>query len=65
MYPWASEKSIAQQSKTDLSPQPIVLNIMLIHKEKQRGCPLLGANRYTHTYISYICVYVLFICLRL
>ena len=27
------------------------------HKEKQRGCPLLGANRYTHIYISYICVY--------
>ena len=22
-------------------------------KEKQRGCPLLGANRYTHIYISY------------
>ena len=36
-----------------------------IHKEKQRGCPLLGANRYTHIYISYICVYILFICLRL
>ena len=35
------------------------------HKEKQRGCPLLGANRYTHIYISYICVYILFICLRL
>ena len=38
---------------------------LFIHKEKQRGCPLLGANRYTHIYISYICVYVLFICLRL
>ena len=36
-----------------------------IYKEKQRGCPLLGANRYTHIYISYICVYILFICLRL
>ena len=23
---------------------------LLIHKEKQRGCPLLGANRYTHLY---------------
>ena len=21
---------------------------LFIHKEKQRGCPLLGANRYTH-----------------
>ena len=29
-----------------------------VHKEKQRGCPLLGANRYTHIYISYICVYI-------
>ena len=38
---------------------------LFIHKEKQRGCPLLGANRYTHIYISYICVYILFICLRL
>ena len=38
---------------------------LFIHKEKQRGCPLLGANRYTHVYISYICVYILFICLRL
>ena len=43
----------------------IILNQYLIHKEKQRGCPLLGANRYTHIYISYICVYILFICLRL
>ena len=32
-----------------------------VHKEKQRGCPLLGANRYTHIYISYICVYILFL----
>ena len=38
---------------------------LFIHKEKQSGCPLLGANRYTHIYISYICVYILFICLRL
>ena len=38
---------------------------LFIHKEKQRGCPLLGANRYTHIYFSYICVYILFICLRL
>ena len=38
---------------------------LFIHEEKQRGCPLLGANRYTHIYISYICVYILFICLRL
>ena len=36
-----------------------------IHKEKQRGCPLLGANKHTHKYIKYICVYILFICLRL
>ena len=35
---------------------------MIINKEKQRGCPLLAANRYTHIYISYICVYILFIC---
>ena len=38
---------------------------LFIHEEKQRGCLLLGANRYTHIYISYICVYILFICLRL
>ena len=25
---------------------------LFIHKEKQRGCPLLGANRYTHIYIK-------------
>ena len=25
---------------------------LFIHKEKQRGCPLLGANRYTHLYIT-------------
>ena len=43
----------------------LVLNKLLTHKEKQRGCPLLDANRYTHIYISYICVYILFICLRL
>ena len=30
---------------------------LFIHKEKQRGCPLLGANRYTHIYISYIYIY--------
>ena len=24
---------------------------LFIHKEKQRGCPLLGGNRYTHIYI--------------
>ena len=30
----------------------------VIHKEKQRGCPLLGANRYTHIYISYICFFI-------
>ena len=43
-----------------------VLKVIKInHKEKQRGCPLLGANRYTHIYVSYICVYILFICLRL
>ena len=35
------------------------------NKEKQRGCPLLGANKHTHIYIKYICVYILFICLRL
>ena len=40
---------------------------LFIHKEKQRDCPLLGANKYTHIYIKYICVYILllFICLRL
>ena len=36
-----------------------------IYKEKQRGCPLLGANRYTHIYISYICVYILFIFVKI
>ena len=25
-----------------------------IYKEKQRGCPLLDANNYTHIYIKYI-----------
>ena len=25
-----------------------------IHKEKQRGCLLLGANKHTHIYIIYI-----------
>ena len=36
---------------------------LFIHKEKQRGCPLLGAYRYTHIYISYIYIYVQ--CLRI
>ena len=39
-----------------------------VNKEKQRGCPLLGANKYTHIniYQIYMCIYiVLFICLRL
>ena len=27
---------------------------LLIHKEKQRGCPLLGANRYIGTYLYLI-----------
>ena len=31
---------------------------LFIHKEKQRGCPLLGANRYTHIYITAIYVYI-------
>ena len=26
-------------------------------KGKQRGCPLFGANKYTHIHIKYICVY--------
>ena len=36
------------------------------YKEKQKGCPLLGANKYTHIY-NIICVYIylLFIYLRL
>ena len=34
---------------------------LFIHKEKQRGCPLLGSNRYTHIYISYICVYIYYL----
>ena len=37
----------------------------LIHKGKQRGCPLLDANKDTHTYTINIYVYILFICLRL
>ena len=32
-----------------------------MHKEKQRGCLLLGANRYTHIYISYIYVYIYYL----
>ena len=28
--------------------------VVFIHKEKQRGCPLLGANKYTHIYIYII-----------
>ena len=27
-----------------------------IYKEKHRGCPLLGENKYTHIYIKYISV---------
>ena len=51
-------------SKTEINKNKTQI---LTHKEKQRGCPLLGANRYTHIYISYIymCIYILFICLRL
>ena len=33
------------------------------YKEKQRGCPLLGANRYTHIYIYqlYMCIYIIYL----
>ena len=27
---------------------------LLIHKDKQRGCPLLDANKHTHIYIIYL-----------
>ena len=27
---------------------------LFLHKEKQRGCPLLGANKYTHIYVPII-----------
>ena len=36
-------------------------NCKLFHKKKQRGCPLLGANKYTYIYIKYIYVFILFI----
>ena len=55
-------KTIKNNLKVFILPRVAEL---FIHKKKQRGCPLLGANRYTHIYISYICVYILFICLRL
>ena len=32
-----------------------------IHKEKQRGCPLLGANRYTHIYQLYMWIYIIYL----
>ena len=35
-----------------------IRNIIYINKEKQRGSPLLGANKYTHIYIKYTCVYI-------
>ena len=34
---------------------------MFIHKEKHRGCLLLGANKYTHIYIKYIIYLFLFV----
>ena len=33
-------------------------NNIQYHKERQRGSPLLGANKYTHIYIKCICVYI-------
>ena len=30
------------------------INLYLIHKEKQSGCPLLDANKHTHIYIKYL-----------
>ena len=40
---------------------------LLNHKEKQRGCPLLDAKKKnTHIYIikyKYVYIYILFICL--
>ena len=55
------------QAKKRLTGIEKYYSIKNIHKEKQSGYPLFGANRYTHIYIyiSYICVYILFICLRL
>ena len=34
-----------------------IANYFSYHKEKQRGCPLLDANKHTHIYQSYICIY--------
>ena len=31
----------------------------MIYKEKQRGSPLLGANKYTHIYI--MCKYIIYL----
>ena len=32
-----------------------------VYNENQRGCPLLGANKYTHIYIYqvYMCIYII------
>ena len=34
---------------------------LFIHKEKQRGCHLLGANKHTHIYIIYIYIYIIYL----
>ena len=36
---------------------------IIIYKEKQRGCPLLGENKYTHIYIYqiYMCIYMIYL----
>ena len=38
-----------------------VSKLNIIDKEKQRGCPLLGANRYTHIYPLYMCIYIIYL----
>ena len=35
--------------------------IVIFYKEKQRGCSLLSANKHTHIYIKYICVYIYYL----
>ena len=39
----------------------IFFNYDFVYKEKQRGCPLLGANRYTHIYQLYMCIYIIYL----
>ena len=40
-------------------------SVSFYSQRETKHCPLLGATKHTHIYVKYICVFILFIFLRL